>query len=57
MTAVLSPCGTYRYRLGRTWLGDRPAAVFVMLNPSTADVRGDTQRVPWPHPSPTGLRP
>lgn len=39
--AVLSPCGTYRYRLDRDWtlLGTRngPRACFVMLNPSTAD--------------------
>jgi hypothetical protein len=35
-SAVLSDCGHYRYLLGREW-GDGPTAVFVMLNPSTAD--------------------
>jgi len=34
--AVFSPCKLYRYRLWRTW-GDTAPAVFVMLNPSTAD--------------------
>lgn len=39
-TAVFSDCGTYRYDLGRTWaVGSR--AVFVMLNPSTADAEQD----------------
>jgi len=35
-TATFSPCRTYRYALTRRW-SDRPLAVFVMLNPSTAD--------------------
>lgn len=39
-SAVLSPCERYRYRLGRRW-GDAPPAVFVMLNPSTADADND----------------
>lgn len=34
--AAFSPCRRYRYRLWRTW-GDAAPAVFVMLNPSTAD--------------------
>lgn len=34
--AVFSPCRRYRYRLWRTW-GEAAPAVFVMLNPSTAD--------------------
>ena len=43
MTAVISQCGTYRYRLDRylpePW--QRPPLVFVMLNPSTADATKD----------------
>lgn len=35
-TALFSPCRTYRYALTRTW-DDRPPAVFLMLNPSTAN--------------------
>lgn len=35
--AVLSPCGTYRYTLDRVWDASRPTALFIMLNPSTAD--------------------
>lgn len=34
--AVLSECGRFRYGLTRTW-SDGPAALFIMLNPSTAD--------------------
>lgn len=41
-SAVLSDCERYRYLLAREWDDDRPAAVFVMLNPSTADsIRDD----------------
>lgn len=41
--ARLSACGTYRYTLGRRWTQDpsQGAAVFVMLNPSTADAEKD----------------
>jgi hypothetical protein len=39
-TAVLSDCGTYRYRLGRRW-DHGPADVWIMLNPSTADAQLD----------------
>lgn len=35
-SAVISPCGTYRYRLTRKW-SDRPKCWWIMLNPSTAD--------------------
>ena len=35
-SAVISPCGLYRYRLGRRW-SDGPAVMFLMLNPSVAD--------------------
>lgn len=34
--ALFSPCERYRYRLWRRW-SDEKAALFVMLNPSTAD--------------------
>jgi len=38
--AEVSPCGRYRYQLGRRWKAGRTLA-FVMLNPSTADVLED----------------
>lgn len=40
MTAIISACGTYRYRLERTW-SDGPKVAFIMLNPSTADAEKD----------------
>lgn len=39
--AVISACGKYRYRLGRTWDAALRPACFVMLNPSTADATED----------------
>lgn len=39
--AVISECGKYRYLLRRAWDHDRPRALFVMLNPSTADAAVD----------------
>lgn len=39
-SAILSDCERYRYLLGREW-ADGPTAVFVMLNPSTADALHD----------------
>lgn len=39
--AVVSPCGRYRYRLWRSWDASKRPAVFVMLNPSTADAHAD----------------
>lgn len=39
-SAVLSGCERYRYLLGREWAVG-PTAVFVMLNPSTADALHD----------------
>lgn len=39
--AVFSPCGTYRYRLTRSWDESLSQFVFVMLNPSTADHKAD----------------
>ena len=39
--AELSADGRYRYTLARVWDTARPEAVFVMLNPSTADADRD----------------
>lgn len=39
--AILSECAAYRYALWRVWNEARPRAVFVMLNPSTADASVD----------------
>ena len=39
--AVISDCGRYRYLLRRTWDHDRQRALFIMLNPSTADAEID----------------
>lgn len=39
--AVISECGRYRYLLRRTWSHDKPRALFIMLNPSTADAEVD----------------
>lgn len=39
-SAVISPCGTYRYELARWWSA-RPPIGWVMLNPSTADANLD----------------
>ncbi len=41
-TAIYSPCEAYRYSLTRMWDANRPRALFVMLNPSTAtEVQND----------------
>lgn len=45
MSAVLSPCGTYRYHLRREWLTGVGTACWVMLNPSTADAELDDATV------------
>lgn len=37
MGAEFSPCGTWRYRLWRVWAQHARCAMFLMLNPSTAD--------------------
>lgn len=39
--AVISDCGKYRYLLRRTWDFKKPRALYVMLNPSTADAYRD----------------
>lgn len=39
--AVLSDDGRYRYLLRRVWDWAKPRALFVMLNPSTADAMSD----------------
>lgn len=39
-SAVISPCGKYRYVLRRQWNG-QPCCTFIMLNPSTADASLD----------------
>jgi hypothetical protein len=41
--AAISPDGAYRYMLGRAWdpNADKGFAIFVMLNPSTADLEKD----------------
>lgn len=39
--AVISDCGRYRYLLRRTWDHAKPRALYVMLNPSTANAEVD----------------
>lgn len=40
-SAMLSPCGLYRYWLKRLWDERAPECAFIMLNPSTADANKD----------------
>jgi hypothetical protein len=40
-TACFSPCRTYRYSLWREWIGGDGYAMFIGLNPSTADESSD----------------
>jgi hypothetical protein len=40
-TAKLSDCRTYRYELWRIWDESKPYAMFIGLNPSTADETED----------------
>ena len=41
MSAVLSPCGYFRYRLDRDLGRVDPVALVIMVNPSTADATSD----------------
>lgn len=41
MSAIISPCGRYRYRLDRDLEQIGPSVAFVMVNPSTADATTD----------------
>ena len=45
MSAVISPCGLYRYRLERTVAMDGPVYAFFGINPSTADASLDDATV------------
>lgn len=44
MTAIISDCGKFRFRLWRRW-GDGKPLLFVMLNPSTADAEVDDRTI------------
>lgn len=39
--AIISDCGLYRYLLWRVWDTTKPIALWIMLNPSTADAEAD----------------
>ena len=39
--AIIDETGEYRYQLWRIWDESKPLAVFIMLNPSTADENED----------------
>lgn len=39
--AAISPCGQYRYTLGRAWDRSLYRVTYIMLNPSTADANVD----------------
>lgn len=39
--ARFSPCGRYRYELGRDWNRNLPRVLFIGVNPSTADAYKD----------------
>ena len=45
MSAVLSPCGQYRFRLERTISKEGPVYAFFGINPSTADANLDDATV------------
>ena len=39
--ATISGCGKYRYELHRTWDEKKKKVLFIMLNPSTADIHNN----------------
>lgn len=45
MSAVISPCGNYRYLLTREYDPEGPLMTFIMLNPSTADAENDDSTI------------
>lgn len=45
MSAIISPCGLYRYRLERTIAMEGPVYAFFGINPSTADASVDDATV------------
>ena len=40
-SAVISDCSKYRYELHREWDKDKGKVLFIMLNPSTADIHNN----------------
>lgn len=42
---IFSPCRTYRYTLWREWIGGDGYAMFIGLNPSTADETKNDQTI------------
>lgn len=44
MSAIISPCGKYRYRLEREGPGEGATAI-IMVNPSTADAENDDRTI------------
>jgi hypothetical protein len=44
-SAIFAPCRRYRYTLSRIWSTKKPFALFVCLNPSTADENSDDPTV------------
>lgn len=45
MSAIISDCGKYRYRLERHGLSGAGAVAWIMVNPSTADATDDDQTI------------
>lgn len=44
-SAIISPCGKYRYRLERHGLSGSGAIAWIMVNPSTADAEHNDQTI------------